>query len=58
MCSRRTQSFPKESVVAENNHIKLNDCDEYEYTESRVKAAYSVTMNIFRKKNIFLLNHL
>ena len=23
-----------------------------------VKAAYSVTMNIFRKKNIFFLNHL
>ena len=22
------------------------------------KAAYSVTMNIFRKKNIFFLNHL
>ena len=23
-----------------------------------LKAAYSVTMNIFRKKNIFFLNHL
>ena len=23
-----------------------------------IKAAYSVTMNIFRKKNIFFLNHL
>ena len=26
--------------------------------EEQVKAAYSVTMNIFRKKNIFFLNHL
>ena len=25
---------------------------------SDIKAAYSVTMNIFRKKNIFFLNHL
>ena len=24
----------------------------------KVKAAYSVTMNIFQKKNIFFLNHL
>ena len=24
----------------------------------RIKAAYSVTMNIFSKKNIFFLNHL
>ena len=23
-----------------------------------IKAAYSVTMNIFRKKNIFFVNHL
>ena len=28
------------------------------YSKTCLKAAYSVTMNIFRKKNIFFLNHL
>ena len=48
------------NVIRENNIL----AKIYEFTVNTfdslqmVKAAYSVTMNIFRKKNIFFLNHL
>ena len=35
-----------------------NDNAPFGDINSDLKAAYSVTMNIFRKKNIFFLNHL
>ena len=44
-----------EKKIKVNNFLYIINIETYLQC---FKAAYSVTMNIFRKKNIFFLNHL
>ena len=53
-------SYPKIIFIPIYKCANLIYCSKYHKQAQiiLIKAAYSVTMNIFRKKNFFFLNHL
>ena len=56
--SRRQAIKMRSSLAMEDEEEQLSKCYQDDEYGKSLKETRSVTMNIFRKKNLFFLNHL